>query len=194
MRRRSPRWSPSHGSLLRDPHNRVSVNGFPLPGGRFALSRSCEGPPRIQRARRPPALHAHPDPRRQGLAGRRRAALRHLPQCPGARQPVPPVRARLELLEPIELPDFHVPRTTRPTGSARAGELGLPALEPLRDRLLAGRPVRFGFAGDRTALAECLIGSLAPEAVRKVSFATSLQPSSDRPFVLSLVDNRKQRA
>ena len=39
------RWSPSHGSLLQDQSNRVSVNFFSLPGGRFALSRSCEGPP-----------------------------------------------------------------------------------------------------------------------------------------------------
>jgi len=30
------RWSPSHGSLLQDQSNRVSVNFFSLPGGRFA--------------------------------------------------------------------------------------------------------------------------------------------------------------
>ena len=93
------------------------------------------------------------------------------------------------ILEPIQLPDFHVPRTPA-DWLARAAELGFPPLEPLRDRLLAGRAVRFGFSGDRAALAECLIGSLPLEAVRKVSFATSLQPSPVRPFLLSLVDGK----
>src|SRR5690348_12988097 len=38
-------WSPSHGALLLDDSNRLSVNFHPLPGGRHALSRSCEGRP-----------------------------------------------------------------------------------------------------------------------------------------------------
>jgi hypothetical protein len=38
-------WSPSHGALLIDAWNRTSVNFHPLPGGRHALSRTCEGPP-----------------------------------------------------------------------------------------------------------------------------------------------------
>ncbi len=98
-----------------------------------------------------------------------------------------------ELLEPIELPGFHAPLEPA-AWLDRARKLDLPALEPLRERLLAGRPVRFSFAGDRTVLAECLIGSLGPGGVTKISFATSLQPSSDRPFILSLVDNRKQKS
>jgi hypothetical protein len=36
-------WSPSHGALLVDPANRTSVNYHSLPGGRYALSRTCEG-------------------------------------------------------------------------------------------------------------------------------------------------------
>src|SRR4051794_20339794 len=39
------RWSPSHGSLVLDPDNPAGVSYYPLPGGRFALARSCEGPP-----------------------------------------------------------------------------------------------------------------------------------------------------
>ena len=98
-----------------------------------------------------------------------------------------------EQLAPIEVPGFHAAR--EPAGWLdRARKLGLPDIEPLRDRLLSGRPVRYPFAGDRTVLAECLIGSLGPKAIRKISFATSLQPSSDRPFILSLVDPRKQKA
>ena len=96
-----------------------------------------------------------------------------------------------ELLGPIELPGFHPP-CDPPAWLDRARKLGLPPLESLRDRLVAGRPVRFPFAGDRAVLAECLIGSLSPGVVQKTSFATSLQPSSDRPFVLSLVDNRNK--
>ena len=38
-------WSPSHGALIVDAPNRTSVNFLPLPGGRFALSRTCEGRP-----------------------------------------------------------------------------------------------------------------------------------------------------
>ena len=180
------RWSPSHGSLLRDPHNRVSVNGFPLSGGRFALSRSCEGPGEYS-GRGGRQLYTHilvfDDKALQAVSGQLFAiyhnalALGHL-----FHQFEPP-----SVLEPIQLPDFHVPRAPA-DWLARAAELGFPPLEPLRNRLLAGRPVRFGFAGDRTALAECLIGSLPLEAVRKVSFATSLQPSPVRPFLLSLVD------
>src|SRR5262249_47040117 len=38
-------WSPSHGALIVDAANRTSVNFHPMPGGRYALSRTCEGPP-----------------------------------------------------------------------------------------------------------------------------------------------------
>src|SRR5262245_2516480 len=38
-------WAPSHGALIVDGTNRTSVNFLPLPSGRFALSRTCSGPP-----------------------------------------------------------------------------------------------------------------------------------------------------
>jgi hypothetical protein len=179
------RWSPSHGSLLRDSQNRVSVNGFPLSGGRFALSRSCEGPGEYS-GRGGRQLYTHilvfDDKALQAVSGqlftiyRNALALGFL-----FHQFEPP-----SILDSIQLPDFHVPRSPA-EWLARAQELSFPPLEPLRDRLLAGRAVRFGFSGDRTALAECLMGTLTLEAVRKVSFATSLQTSPVRPFLLSLV-------
>src|SRR5437762_2904365 len=36
-------WSPSHGGLIVDGANRVSVNVFPLPSGRYAVGRTREG-------------------------------------------------------------------------------------------------------------------------------------------------------
>jgi hypothetical protein len=43
------------------------------------------------------------------------------------------------------------------------------------------------FEGDRAALAETLVDQLEPETVLATSFATSLSPSSMRPFVLHVV-------
>src|SRR5271165_3142386 len=185
------RWSPSHGSLLQDQNNRVSVNFFPLPVGRFALSRSCEGPPEYS-GRGGRQLYTHIliiDPKHlDAVAGQPFVIYRNALALGYLFYQLKPA----ELLGPIELPDFH-PTHDPAAWLDCARKFGLPPLEPLRERLLAGRPVRFSFAGDRAVLAECLIGSLGSGAVHKVSFATSLQPSSDRPFVLSLVDNRKQR-
>jgi len=184
------RWSPSHGSLLQDQSNRVSVNFYALPGGRFGLSRSCEGPPEYS-GRGGRQLYTHililDDRNLEAVSwqpfviSNNALALGHLYY-----QINPP-----ELLPSIELPGFHPVRDPA-AWLDRAARLGLPPLEPLRDRLLAGRAVRFSFAGDRALLAECLIGCLPGDRVGRVSFATSLQPSSMRPFVLSLVDNRKQ--
>ncbi len=185
------RWSPSHGALLQDEKNRVSVNFFSLPTGRFALSRTCEGPPEYS-GRGGRQLYSHilliDAKALETVAGQpfviyhNALALGHL-----FYQVNPP-----EQLEPIELPGFHAERDPA-AWLDRARRLDLPPLDSMRDRLLAGRPVRFSFAGDRVVLAECLIGSLGPGAITKLSFATSLQPSSDRPFILSLVDNRKQK-
>jgi hypothetical protein len=52
----------------------------------------------------------------------------------------------------------------------------------------SGHPLRFAYSGDRAALAECLIGMFAPEAVRRTTFSTSFVPSSVRPFLLALVN------
>src|SRR5208337_2441493 len=122
------------GSLLLDQYNRVSVNFHPLPSGRFALSRTCEGPPEYS-----------------GRGGRQ--LYTHI------------------MIEPVELPAFHLPRTQL-EWIDRAEELGLPDLRPLRNRIQSGRAVRFPYSGDRTLLAECLVGCLNPDDVRRLSSAT----------------------
>jgi hypothetical protein len=91
-----------------------------------------------------------------------------------------------EVLEPVTLSRLHPVRDAA-VWADRAVELGLPPLEPLQKQLQAGHPVRFSHSGDRIDLAECLIGLLSHELVTGTSFSTSLVPSSDRPFVLTLV-------
>lgn len=178
-------WSPSHGALHVDPHNQVSVNLHPLPSGRLALSRTCEGPPEYS-GRGGRQLYTHIlvlEDRALRAAGgqpfslyRNALALGYLLYHPN-----PPT-----VLEPIRLPTFFIPRTSK-EWLKLAFDLRLPNLEPLRDRLAAGKPVRVAYAGDRMVLAECLIGSLPEEAARRVSFATSLEPSSVRPYLLTLI-------
>jgi hypothetical protein len=91
-----------------------------------------------------------------------------------------------ERLEPVRLSALHIARDEA-AWIAHSIELGLPPLDPLRSKLLAGRPVRFTYAGDRALLAECLLGSLPAHSIRRTSFATSLEPSHVRPYILSLV-------
>jgi hypothetical protein len=184
-------WSPSHGSLLVDAHNRVSVNFHPLTAGRYALSRSCEGPPEYS-GRGGRQLYTHVlilDERTLQAVNGQPFTLYRNALAVGCLlyQPEPPPPHATG-----RLPRYHVPRAPQ-AWLSRSVELGLPALEPLRDRLTSGHPVRFAYAGDRIALAECLVGSLAANAVQRLSFATSLQPSSVRPFVLSLVDGNARK-
>ena len=68
----------------------------------------------------------------------------------------------------------------------------MPPLGRLQKQLQSGQPLRFAYSGDRIALAECLIGLLSPEVVKGTSFSTSLVPSSDRPFVLTLVKEKSR--
>jgi hypothetical protein len=64
----------------------------------------------------------------------------------------------------------------------------------LQRQLRSGEPLQFGYSGNRIDLAECLIGLLPGELAINTSFSTSLVPSSDRPFVLTLVKEiSKQR-
>jgi GTPase-associated protein 1, N-terminal domain type 2 len=179
------RWAPSHGALIVDAQNRSSVNFHPLSSGRFALSRTCEGPPEYS-GRGGNQLYTHflivdePVMRAVGFQPffiyRDAIALGHLLYLadPG------------ELIEPVALSQLHPPWDAE-FWADRAVALGLPPLGPLKQQLQSGRPLRFAFSGDRTALAECLLGLLAPEIVAGTSFSTSLLPSSDRPFVLALV-------
>ena len=179
-------WAPSHGALVVDGRNRTSVNFVALPSGRFALSRTCAGPAEYS-GRGGHQLYTHflivDEPVLQA-AGFQPFSLYRDAMALGylLYQPDP-----AERLEPLPLCQLH-PRRDARFWADRAVELDLPVLEPLRDRLQSGHPLRFAYAGDRSALAECLIGMLSPESVRRTSFSTSLVPSSARPFLLTLVD------
>jgi hypothetical protein len=180
-------WSPTHGSLHIDEHNRVSVNFHPLPDGRFALSRACEGPPEYS-GRGGRQLYTHIlilEDQVLDAAGGQPFALYRNALALGYLfyQANPPER-----LEPLRLPVFHIERDEA-TWLAHSLKLGLPPLDPLLSRLLAGRPTRFSYSGNRALLAECLLGSLPADMVRRISFATSLEPSHVRPYILSLVGN-----
>jgi hypothetical protein len=180
------RWAPSHGALIVDGSNRTSVNFHPLPSGRFALSRTCAGPPEYS-GRGGNQLYTHfliVDAAAMQAVGfqpisiyRDAIALGYL-----LYQPDPG-----DVLEPVMLSRLH-PARDAAAWSDRAVELGLPPLGPLERQLQQGHPLRFAYSGDRIELAECLVGLLSPELVTGISFSTSLVPSSDRPFVLILVE------
>ncbi len=179
------RWSPSHGGLIVGETNRTSVNFHPLPSGRFALSRTCEGPPEYSgRGGRQLYTHSliiedaalesvgyHPF-----LIYRDAMALGYLVYQQNPK----------EVLEPVRLSRLH-PRHDLEYWAARARQLDPVNPRLLLDRLVAGQPVRYVYNGNRTQLAECLIGMLPPQAARRASFATSLVPALARPFALSLV-------
>ena len=178
-------WSPSHGALVVDEANRTSVNFHPLASGRCAISRTCHGAPEYSgRGGRQVYTHALVVDanvlRRAGsnpLAIYRDAfALGYfVHRCdPGTR------------LKPVELSLLH-PKRDPARWAQRAQELDLPDLEPAKTQLLAGRSVSLPHTGDRIALVECLLGQLSAEAVLSISFSTSLQPSTVRPFRLLLV-------
>lgn len=184
------RWAPSHGSLIVDEKNQTSVNFHPLPSGRFALSRTCAGPPEYS-GRGGAQLYTHfliiDGPALQAaqfqpfFIYRDAAALGYFTY-----QPDPS-----EILEPVNLSQLHPLRNTA-YWAEQAVKLHLPPLVSLQKHLPSGRPLRFAYPGNRIALAECLVGQLSPDVVRSTSFSTSLVPSSDRPFVLTLVqDNVK---
>jgi hypothetical protein len=181
-------WSPSHGALLVDALNRSSVNFHPLPGGRFALSRTCEGPPEYSgRGGRQLYTHAlilDEDQLRQ--AGRHPISLYWAALALGI------LRHRADpdpVLKPVKLPTVYSQGGV-PGWQARAREIGLPALEPLRDKLASCQAITVPYPGNRIVLAEYLLGTLPGEMVSLVSFATSLQPSAVRPFRLSLVNGK----
>lgn len=179
-------WAPSHGALIVDRNNRISVNFHPLPGGRFALSRTCAGPAEYS-GRGGRQLYTHSlivDGPTLEAVGFQPFALYRDAMAMGylLYQPDP-----VEAPEPVALSRLH-PRRDADSLVDLAARLALPALSPLGEQLLSGQPLRFAYAGDRTVLAECLIGILAPDAVRQISFSTSLLPSSARPFTITLVD------
>ncbi|HWE37809.1 MAG TPA: hypothetical protein VG406_14670 [Isosphaeraceae bacterium] len=178
-------WSPSHGSLIVDVENAVSVNFHPLPGGRYALSRTCEGPPEYS-GRGGRQLYTHAlvlDEAALRAASCQAVAIYRAAMALGAfvYRADPPA-----LLDPLELPrSFARPATA--AWDRRAAALGLPPLDALRDDLIGGRSLRPGHDGDRLAFVECLLGPLAPDESLAVSFATSLLPSAARPCRLAVV-------
>lgn len=178
-------WSPSHGALIVDEFNCVSVNFHPLPGGRHALSRTCEGPPEYS-GRGGRQLYTHAlivDEDALRAADGRAVAIYRASLALGAfvYRADPPA-----LLEPFELPRAYSEPTAGEWDS-RAAALGLPPLDELRDDLAAGRAVRAAHDGDRLAFVECLLGPLSAAARPGVSFATSLVPSGSRPCLLAAV-------
>jgi GTPase-associated protein 1, N-terminal domain type 2 len=183
-------WAPSHGSLIVDSINRTSVNFHRLPSGRFALSRTCAGPPEYS-GRGGAQLYTHflildeeilHAVRFQPfLIYRDAAALGYF-----AYQSHP-----AETLEPVNLSQLY-PASNAAYWANQAVKLRLPPLAPIQKQLQSSGPLRFAYAGDRIALAECLIGQLPPDVVRSTSFSTSLVPSSDRPFVLTLIQERRK--
>jgi hypothetical protein len=179
------RWCPSHGGLIVDAGNRVSVNFQPLVSGRFALSRTCEGRPEYSgRGGRQVYTHALLfDVERLRLAGDRpfliyrdALALGHLHY-----------RAEPGTTLPQVALSSYYPKRESDSSSSTARALGVPVLDRLLNQLNAGQSVVVPFAGDRTKLAESLITSMEPEALYTLSFATSLHPSAVRPYRLSLV-------
>ena len=178
-------WSPSHGGLIVDPVNRVSVNFFPLPSGRYVLSRTREGRAEYS-GRGGKQLYTHAlvvdaasllqASYRPFAVYRDALALGHFHY-----------RAEPEsVLRPVGLSSLY-PRREGDATAAHLRELGLPAVETIISQLDAGQPVVFGYAGDRISLAEYLIGRLSADTVMRVSFATSLLPSAVRPYRLNLV-------
>jgi hypothetical protein len=182
------RWAPSHGALISDGENPTSVNFHPLPSGRFALSRTCAGPPEYS-GRGGAQLYTHlliVDETVLQAVGFQPLLIYRDASALGCLlyQPDPS-----ETLQPVPLSLLHLARDAA-FWTERAVALGLPPLGPLQQQLQSGRPLHFAYSGDRILLAECLIGLLSPEAVKRTSFSTSLVPSSDRPFVLSLVKEK----
>jgi hypothetical protein len=182
-------WSPSHGALIADSANRASVNFHPMPGGRFALSRTCEGPPEYS-GRGGRQLYTH-------ALVLDTAKLRH-----ANHQPFTIYRDALALgylhyrpepepvLKPVPLSSIYVHRSAK-EWSEHARAIGLPDLEPLRETLASGDDLKFAFAGDRAALAECLLGLVDYDLIPQMSFTTSLHPSAVRPYRLVLVGSEK---
>lgn len=178
-------WSPSHGALIVDRDNRTSVNFHSLPTGRFALSRTCEGLPEYS-GRGGRQLYTHflifdhallKATAFQPFAIYRDAlALGYLRYRP----------APESILKPVMLSQVYI-RDDEEIWLERAKLWGLPSLDELRQHMERDVQVKYAYAGDRIRLAECVINLLHPEAVPMISFSTSLQPSTVRPYKFCLV-------
>lgn len=179
------RWCPSHGGLLVDDENAVSVNFFRLNGGRFVISRTCLGRPEFSgrggRQVYTRALLVGPEIlNRAGfrpfLIYRDALALGHLHFRPDPPMALP----RVELSSYFEVQGLDV-------GSTWNRDQNLPVFDSIINQLNAGQSVVVPFAGDRTALAESILSRIDPTATPSLSFATSLRPSNVRPFQFHVV-------
>lgn len=177
-------WAPSHGSLIVDRRNRVSINFQSLSSQRFALSRTCEGAPEYS-GRGGRQLYTHFllfDLEALKSINYHVFALYHDAMAlgyPYYRENPP---AKLEAVR------FSSLQVVPPASEfeARAAREGLPPLGPLKAELEANLALQWSFEGDRIALAECLLGVLERRLVPRISFSTSLRPSSVRPYRLCL--------
>jgi len=180
-------WSPSHGALIVDAENRVSVNFHPMPGRRYALSRTCEGPPEYS-GRGGRQLYTHAlifDAVKLSQANHQPFAIYrdalalgyfHYRGDPGS--VLQPVELSLTYLQPEES-----------TWAERAQALGLTNLDSIQRRLCSGEDICLAYPGDRAAVAECLIAPLDSQIRAEISFTTSLIPSAVRPYRLVLVNS-----
>ncbi len=183
------RWGPSHGALIVDAANSVSINCHFLPTGRLVLSRTCAGGPEYS-GRGGQQIYTHSlvlDPSTLEADGihpmilyRDALALGHLRYRPMPGDILPAVMlsesgpANAMALAP--LPD----------------EPDAETIDQLCQRLGNGEDCYLGYDGDRIHLIERILQRLpAPVRVR-VSFSTSLTPSSARPFQLVLVGTQSE--
>jgi hypothetical protein len=157
-----------------------------MPGGRFALSRTCEGPAEYS-GRGGRQLYTHAlilDAARLAQSGHRPFAIYRDALALGYFH----YRAEPDsVLQPVPLSTTYALPPEESGWADRARDLNAGDLGPWRSKLASGGDVKLPFAGDRIALAECLLGPLEPETVLDVSFTTSLQPSAARPYRLTLL-------
>jgi hypothetical protein len=179
------RWAPSHGGLIVDAENRSSFNFHPLQGGRFALSRTCEGRPEYS-GRGAKQIYTHTlvvDSIKLERAGYRpfvvyrdALALGHFHYQV---DPDP-------VLKQVELSNVYPPIDER-LDTLFAREIGRRVFESLVCQIDAAQDVVIRYAGDRAALVEALVNRLPSRTVLECSFATSLTPSSVRPYRIHIV-------
>lgn len=177
-------WCPSHDALIVDDHNHQSLNFHPLAPSRYALSRTCAGPPEYS-GRGGRQLYTDAlvlDAKALQRAGFPLFSLFRAAQAEGhlRYQHDPPA-----VLTPIEISGVYAPNVGK--GLPRdAGNSQDHDFEQSSRELAAGGSVRLTCASDRILLAERLISLLSEAAVAKVSFTTSLRPSQARPVRLLL--------
>jgi hypothetical protein len=179
-------WSPSHGSLIVDASNHTSVNFHPLPSGRYALSRTCEGLGEYS-GRGGRQLYTHTlivDDKTLRQAGNHPITVYRDAMALGYFRYHPEPESTLPA---VPLSSLYMVRDDA-YWTERAGALGISSPGPLVEKMTSGKTVELTYGGDRTLLAECQIGLLPFDVRPRLSFATSLRPSMVRPFQLVLID------